>query len=171
MKTMEQQIVNYAAYHRDPRNIATHCIGIPLIVFSLTALLSRPVFILWDAPFTLAMLLAAASACYYLWLNRVLGIFMTLILIVALIYGYGLAGCSTAVWLGVSLSGLSLGWGFQFLGHHWEGRKPAFVDDIMSLMIGPLFILVEACFALGTWQQLKQQVEARVGKVRRQTIN
>lgn len=30
MKTLEVQLSNYAAYHRDPRNIATHFIGIRL---------------------------------------------------------------------------------------------------------------------------------------------
>ena len=28
-------LVRYAAYHRDRRNIATHLVGIPLIVFAL----------------------------------------------------------------------------------------------------------------------------------------
>ena len=42
MKTLEDQLSSYAAYHRDPRNIATHFIGIPLIVMAITVLLSRP---------------------------------------------------------------------------------------------------------------------------------
>jgi uncharacterized membrane protein YGL010W len=28
-------LVRYATDHRDPRNIATHMVGIPLVVFSL----------------------------------------------------------------------------------------------------------------------------------------
>lgn len=42
MRSLEDQLAAYAAYHRDARNIATHFIGIPLIVVSLLALLSRP---------------------------------------------------------------------------------------------------------------------------------
>jgi len=34
-------MVQYAAYHRDKRNIATHFIGIPLIVFAIGVLLAR----------------------------------------------------------------------------------------------------------------------------------
>ena len=40
MRSLEDQLAAYAAYHRDARNIATHFIGIPLIVVSLLALLS-----------------------------------------------------------------------------------------------------------------------------------
>ncbi|MEX0634595.1 DUF962 domain-containing protein [Serratia ureilytica] len=42
MRSLEDQLAAYAAY-RDVRNIATHFIGIPLIVVSLLALLSAGV--------------------------------------------------------------------------------------------------------------------------------
>jgi uncharacterized membrane protein YGL010W len=51
-----------------------------------------------------------------------------------------------------------LGWGLQFLGHVWEGRKPAFVDDLMSLSIGPLFIAAECAFALGLMRTLRTRI-------------
>ena len=35
MKTLEDQMSFYAAYHQDPRNKATHFVGVPTIVFSL----------------------------------------------------------------------------------------------------------------------------------------
>ena len=42
MKSLVDHLGQYAAYHRDPRNIARHFIGIPLIVVAVAALLSRP---------------------------------------------------------------------------------------------------------------------------------
>ncbi|TDQ39898.1 uncharacterized protein DUF962 [Thiopseudomonas denitrificans] len=42
MKTLEQQLAGYAAYHRDRRNILTHFVGIPMIVLAVAILLSRP---------------------------------------------------------------------------------------------------------------------------------
>ena len=51
-----------------------------------------------------------------------------------------------------------VGWGLQFLGHVWEGRKPAFLDDIRSLLIGPLFVVAECAFALGLMQALRIQI-------------
>ncbi len=44
MKTGLDQLSNYAAYHRDRRNIATHLVGVPMIVFAVVTLLSRPAF-------------------------------------------------------------------------------------------------------------------------------
>lgn len=37
-------MAQYAAYHRDRRNIATHFVGIPLIVFAVGVLLARAQF-------------------------------------------------------------------------------------------------------------------------------
>ena len=54
----------------------------------------------------------------------------------------------------------------QFVGHHYEGRKPAFVDDVTGLIVGPLFVVVELAFLLGMRHELKEQIEARVGGVR-----
>ena len=49
---------------------------------------------------------------------------------------------------------------------HYEGRKPAFVDDVTGLIVGPLFVVVELAFLLGLRHDLKEQIEARVGGVR-----
>ena len=43
MQTVVDHLANYAGYHRDRRNIATHVLGIPLIVLAVSTLLSRPV--------------------------------------------------------------------------------------------------------------------------------
>lgn len=51
-----------------------------------------------------------------------------------------------------------VGWGLQVLGHVWEGRKPAFLDDIRSLLIGPLFVAAECAFALGLMQALRIKI-------------
>ena len=59
-----------------------------------------------------------------------------------------------------------IGWAIQFVGHHYEGRKPAFVDDVTGLIVGPLFVVVELAFLLGLRHELKEQIEARAGGVR-----
>ena len=55
---------------------------------------------------------------------------------------------------------------FQFIGHYYEGRKPAFVDDITGLIIGPLFVVTEAGFLLGLRPELEAQIEQRAGPTR-----
>ena len=58
-----------------------------------------------------------------------------------------------------------LGWALQFLGHRYEGVKPAFVDDIIGLAIGPVFVMTEVYFMLRLKMPLKKYVEDRVGPV------
>jgi uncharacterized membrane protein YGL010W len=40
MKTLEEQMSFYAAYHQDARNKATHFIGVPLIMLAILVPLS-----------------------------------------------------------------------------------------------------------------------------------
>ena len=54
MKTLKQQLTNYALYHRSKRNIYTHFIGIPLIVFAIICLLKRVTLISEPAVISLA---------------------------------------------------------------------------------------------------------------------
>jgi uncharacterized membrane protein YGL010W len=34
-----------------------------------------------------------------------------------------------------------LAWLAQFYGHYKEGAKPSFLDDLLFLLIGPVFVL------------------------------
>ncbi|MBA4360623.1 DUF962 domain-containing protein [Pseudomonas sp.] len=164
MKSLVDHLSQYAAYHRDPRNIASHFIGIPLIVVAVAVLLSRPQWVGgWVSP---AVLLALASAWFYLRLEVRLGVLMTVLLGLCVWAGQVLAQQSTLVWLSSGIGMFVVGWAIQFVGHHYEGRKPAFVDDVTGLIVGPLFVVVELAFLLGRRRDLKEQIEARVGGVR-----
>lgn len=167
MKTLVDQLSQYAAYHRDRRNIATHFIGIPMIVQAVAVLLARPVLAeAGPLAISVATLVTLATALYYLRLDARLGAVMALLLGLALWCAQLLAAQPTPVWLGWGVGLFVVGWLFQFVGHYWEGRKPAFVDDLVGLVIGPLFVLAEAAFLLGLRRELQQQIEARVGPVR-----
>ncbi|EWC43160.1 DUF962 domain-containing protein [Pseudomonas stutzeri] len=171
MKTLTDHLAQYAAYHRDPRNLLTHFVGIPLIVMAVAVLLSRPGLSwagLWISP---AAMLSFAAAVFYLRLDLRYGLLMSTVLLLCLWLGAGLAAAATALWLGVGLGLFVLGWIIQFVGHYFEGRKPAFVDDLSGLIIGPLFVAAEIGFMLGLRESLRQAIEARVGPVRlRQSV-
>ena len=165
MKTLVDHLSQYASYHRDPRNIATHFVGIPMIVLAVTILLSRPgweIVGMWLSP---ALLAAAASAWFYLRLDLRFGLVMGLLLGLCLWVGQVLAVQTTTLWLSAGLGAFLVGWIIQFVGHYYEGRKPAFVDDVSGLIIGPLFVVAEAAFMLGLCPALKQAVEANAGPV------
>ena len=163
MKTLVDHLAQYAAYHRDRRNILTHFIGIPLIVLAVAVLLSRPGVALaglWLSP---AALVSLAAVWFYLRLDRRFGLTMAALLGLCLWAGAGLAQASTALWLSAGLGLFVVGWIIQFIGHYFEGRKPAFVDDVMGLLIGPLFVAAEAAFLLGLRTEVERQVVERAG--------
>lgn len=158
MKSLTQQLTNYAAYHRDRRNLITHFVGIPMIVLAVAILLSRPGMQsggLWLSP---ALLVGIVASVYYLLLDLNYGVLMGLALAVTLWLAAGAAQLATGSWLTLGLLLFIIGWIIQFVGHHFEGRKPAFLDDIMGLAIGPLFVAAELGFMLGFRRKLQQQI-------------
>jgi uncharacterized membrane protein YGL010W len=162
MRSLEDRLTNYANYHRDRRNIVTHFIGIPMIMVAVTGLLSRPFW--WVAA------AAGFSFCvYYFLLDLRFAIAMTAFFSLAVWAGNSIALQSTTVWLAVSLGLFVIGWIFQFLGHYYEGKKPAFFDDLANTLIGPLFIAAEAAFMLGLRPALKVAIEAKSGPTRNGT--
>lgn len=48
---------------------------------------------------------------------------------------------ATIVGLPFAASLFTVGWGFQFLGHYFEGNSPAFFSDRRSLLVGLLWWL------------------------------
>jgi len=160
MKTLTDQLATYAAYHRDRRNIALHFIGIPLIVLAVEILLSRPAWTIGPVPATPAMIVSAIVALYYVRLELRLGLIMVALLALGAWFGAIVAAQTHVVWLGTGITLFGVGWAIQFVGHIYEGRKPAFVDDVMGLIIGPLFVVAEAAFLLGMRPDLKDALSA-----------
>ena len=166
MKNLVDQLAQYAAYHRDARNIYTHFVGVPMIVLAVAVLLSRPVWPAAGWPVSPALLLGVAAAVYYCRLDKGYGVCLSAVLAAMLGAGAWLAQQSTPLWLLCGLGLLVVGWTLQFVGHYWERRKPAFMDDIVGLLIGPLFVAAEMGFALGLRPEVEQAVRARAGPVR-----
>ncbi len=163
MKTVAQQLSQYAAYHRDRRNIVTHFVGIPMIVCGVAALLSRPAVVLAGVSLSPALLVTLGAIVFYLALDLRYGIAMTAFMGAALWTGAQTAARSTGSWLAIALGLFVVGWAIQFVGHAFEGKKPAFVDDMVGLLVGPLFIVAEAGFALGLRNGLRESIEKEVG--------
>ena len=157
-------MTQYAAYHRDRRNITTHFIGIPLIVFAISALLARAEFDVRNTPMNAAMVLWALSALWYLTRgNLVLGAATAAVNGVLTALAMIVAQGSFTSWLAIGVGSFVVGWVFQFVGHYYEGKKPAFVDDLVGLLVGPMFVVGEAMFMLGWGRPLLAEIERRVG--------
>lgn len=159
--TLAETLANYGEYHRDHRNVLTHAVGVPMIVLALDVLLARPAFTmpLLGIALTPALIVSALAAVWYLRLDTKMGLLMTALLAIFYAVGVQIAGISTLAWLGGGIGLFVVGWAFQFVGHHYEGRKPAFLDDLRGLLHGPLFMAVEALWALGLAKGLRGEVE------------
>jgi len=167
MKTLIDQLSQYAAYHRDSRNIATHFVGIPMIVVAVAILLGRPNFEWAGFSWSATSLVVLASVLYYLRLDLRYGLVMALLFGAAHEAGSAAAALPLGSWLALGAGLFVVGWVIQFIGHYFEGRKPAFVDDMIGLLIGPLFVVAEWGFLLGLRSEVRTAVEARAGAVRR----
>lgn len=162
MTDLVRHLSVYADYHRDERNIATHMLGIPLIVLAIAILASRPAIAVGGGmSLTPAMLLSAAVAVFYLRLDLRFGLVMTILLALSCWVGVAVAGLSTGAWLGIGIGAFVIGWAFQFVGHYFERRKPAFVDDLSGLIVGPLFVVAEIAFLLGLRLEVKRSMTPR----------
>ena len=130
-RAIDVLLARYGESHRNPVNELIHIVCIPAIVFSLLG-------ILWAIHPAVALLVVAAALAYYVTLSRTfalgMGVMAGAMLLVLAMLPDGTVlptsiGVFVAAWLG------------QFVGHHIEGKKPSFFDDLRFLLIGPLFVL------------------------------
>ncbi|MDH7639625.1 Mpo1 family 2-hydroxy fatty acid dioxygenase [Sphingomonas oryzagri] len=159
MTPLIRHLASYAAYHRDHRNVLTHMIGIPLIVFAVEVLASRPIVTIGGMAMTPAILFSALSAIFYLRLDLRFGLVMAVLLALGAWAGLVVARLGSGAYLSVGIGAFAVGWAIQFLGHYYEGRKPAFLDDIRGLIVGPLFVVAEIGFLIGVRLEVRDAID------------
>lgn len=146
-----RQLAAYASVHRDWRNKATHFVGIPVIVFSLLLILSLWRFELGGREWTMSLAVAILAVLGWMALDLGIGIVMALIMLVAWYAAEALAGAlgaASAVWIAFIALFVG-GWVLQFLGHHYEGKRPALLTNIFQGFIGPMFLVAETMVVMG----------------------
>ena len=158
MTKLEQLLSQYAAYHLDHKYFLTHFVGIPLFVFSILCLTARAGFMLSGMELTLALGLIVVTSLYYFSLDRIFAFIMLIVLVAAYPLALKIAHLEFAAWLSLSIGIFVVGWVFQFIGHFYEKKKPAFMDDVVGLAVGPLFVLAEMVFMLGFRKELEQRM-------------
>lgn len=147
MRTLEQFLDTYAVSHQNPLNQVIHVICVPAIFFATLAMMwlvpvgrfipSVPADI---APsINLATLFMPVAGIFYARLSLgslVTGTIWTVLsvlLVLAIQHAHlPLLAIAATVWIAA--------WLGQFYGHHVEGAKPSFADDILFLLVGPLFV-------------------------------
>lgn len=144
-KSLNDWFSEYSESHQNYTNQLIHCFAIPCIYIAGVALL-------WGIP--LPDFLSGPS-----WVNWSLigyGIFVVFFLKHSVTLGVGvLLFCilSSILCVFIEQQNYSLikfgvlvfvvGWIFQFIGHHIEGKKPSFFKDFQFLLIGPGWVLAK----------------------------
>jgi len=111
-------------------------------------------------PISGALVFTAAVAVYYLLLDVRLALSILAFIVPAFYVSDTIAQlpwASSILWFMLLFVG---GWIFQLIGHSvFEKRKPAFVDNLIQLLIGPLFLVAEVVFFLGLRKQLQEDMK------------
>ncbi len=139
-RKVDTLLQHYGLSHTHPVNEVIHFVAIPAIMLSLNGLL----FAVHPA---LVLLLIAASLVYYARLSWPFTLCMLLLssVMLALVDAMDAAGVLVQASVGIFV----VAWIFQFIGHHLEGKKPSFFEDLQYLLVGPLFVLSKAFERLG----------------------
>lgn len=140
VRRIDAFLADYGSYHRTRGNVACHAVGITLILFgSLSMLGALHIGALGPiAPLTAAEVVLAAAVLFYLALDVPLALAM-LVELAAL----DLLARAIADWR-VGLAAFAAGWIFQGIGHAvYEKNKPAFMKNLVHLMVGPVFLVNE----------------------------
>ncbi len=166
MKTLEDQMAFYAAYHQDARNKFSHFIGVPAIVAGVMVALAWIRMDVGGASISVAMAITAILLAYYFILDIPLGIAMAVVF-AALLYAAELIAAlpmkEGVAWFFALFAG---GWVIQLIGHVYEGRKPALVDNLFQIFVAPIFLCAEVFFALGYKPALHSAVQKRALQMR-----
>jgi uncharacterized membrane protein YGL010W len=132
MRSAEAWLGEYALTHQNPLNQRIHTVAVPLIFWSILAFLAT------FPPLTLLLLMPALT--FYFALGMLYGVVMAMLMGFSLMFAYLLMIWGLPVrYLAIAV--FVLAWIAQFYGHKVEGKKPAFLTDIVFLLVGPLWTL------------------------------
>jgi uncharacterized membrane protein YGL010W len=140
VKTENQWLAEYAVTHQNPVNRRIHHVCVPLIFWSVLALLScLPTPRGLSKAFDWSQLFYSVVLVFYLSLG--LKAFLKGITVVGLSLALNFLLIRFELPLAIIAGTVfALAWCGQFYGHKVEGRKPAFFEDLLFLLIGPLWI-------------------------------
>jgi uncharacterized membrane protein YGL010W len=176
MKSAIEQLSTYKSVHLNRKNIRTHFIGVPMIIWAIALLLAGVDFEIESSilnellgtqsiKFTLAACLSIVVFIYYLLLSVPLAL-LALVLFGPLMWSVHLV-VAMEYHILIAVIVFVIGWIIQFIGHHYEKAKPAFMDDINQLLIGPFFIIAEIYFLLGQGISLNKKITDKAVEKRR----
>ena len=157
--TFIKNLAGYESYHLNPHNQMTHFVGIPMIVISVIMMAAwlNPVF-----GYVLFFAFIALWATMDLTIGAILFAVFAPFLILGQTWFQSQGVMSANIWFWTLFI---LGWVFQLVGHVFEGRKPALVDNLFQGVLGPMFLVYEVFVHLGMRKPLQGDVKVELDKL------
>jgi len=138
-------LANYDDDHRNATSRAIHLVCMPLILGSIIAMVwTLPVPGTWFQPGAFAGALMAALAAWIFRGSRALGLGAALAFVVTGTLCWGIAaaiGMRGLLLLAIVV--FVLAWIGKFIGQRFEGKHPGFLDSLVGLLIGPIWVLAK----------------------------
>ena len=138
---IDAYFADYASHHKHPMNKRTHYVGIPLILLSLLGMLAQVQLLDLGQEFLrfdLGVVLWGAATLWYLTLDWRIALPFSA-------FAAGVYWISLLIPFQVHAAAFVIGWIFQGIGHaKYEKTRPAFLDNVLHLLIGPLWIFARA---------------------------
>lgn len=144
-RTLSYWLERYALTHRNRQNIRIHFVCVPLIFFTVIALLDavRLFDLTPRISFTAAWILIVAALVFYARVSAMVTLAMGVVAVACLLVSEALYRQFGSAFVTVSGLVFAAAWVGQFVGHKIEGAKPAFFEDLLFLFIGPVWIVLE----------------------------
>ena len=147
MRKIDKLLSEYGESHQNATNKAIHWICVPLIFWSVVALiysipsgLLQSVFGEGNRYANWAVVVMALAMVYYVSLSVSLSIGMLIVSVACFTLIQLVEVNVGAVWA-VALVVFVAAWLGQFYGHKIEGKKPSFLKDVQFLLIGPAWLM------------------------------
>ena len=135
----------YALTHRNRHNIRIHFVCVPTIFFTVIALLDAVRIFEFTPTITVtaAWILIFAAVVFYARISVKYAFLMGAVALGFLATSEGLYRNFGSDFVVTSAVVFALAWVGQFVGHKLEGAKPAFFEDLLFLLVGPVWIAEE----------------------------
>ncbi|MEO5966758.1 MAG: Mpo1-like protein [Ferruginibacter sp.] len=146
-KKLQPLLDEYSESHKNETNKLIHWICVPLIFWSIVALLysipnSFLVNLFGDNVFSnWAIIALFLVIIYYMSLSMPIAIGMVIFIFVCLFISEALIKYSVFPLWAIAIVVFILAWVGQFYGHKVEGKKPSFLKDLQFLLIGPAWLM------------------------------
>jgi len=135
--SMKSLMTEYHKSHINRTNQLIHYLCVPLIFWSISALLW---LIKIPVVMNLALVVMTLLMIYYLFKSFKVFACMLIFSTACLALNYWFESKSMPLlWIAVAV--FVLAWIGQFIGHHIEGKKPSFFKDLQFLLIGPAWVV------------------------------